>query len=113
VPFVTASTSYKHQGFKEEREVRVVAIPASPQLVNGLASERRLYERPRTKEVRVRNGNRGTRRYIVLFEGLDAQLPIKRVIIGPSPIQEKNYDEARGLIQGDITLTRSATPFIG
>jgi hypothetical protein len=26
-PFVAGATSYKHQGFKEESEVRIVAIP--------------------------------------------------------------------------------------
>ena len=32
LPFVRGATLYKHQGFREEREVRVVAMPGSQEL---------------------------------------------------------------------------------
>jgi hypothetical protein len=39
----------------------------------------------------VENEN-GKRLYISLFDGLPTALPIKRVIVGPSRSQDKNFD---------------------
>ena len=87
--FISGATRLKHQGFREEREVRVVAIPATSKI---LASELRVkhpdYCSPdRWKRVHVRNVKEI--RYIALFDTLRATLPIKRVIVGPS----RNQDE--------------------
>jgi len=113
-PFVTAATLLKHQGFKEEREVRIVAMPGSAALRDRVKAE---YPAEFTnfplKQIRTISGARGLRRYITLFDGLKANLPIKRVIVGPSKDQDANHKRARHLLPIAVDVVRSATPFIG
>jgi hypothetical protein len=113
VPFVKCATLFKQQGFREEREVRIVAMPGSQQLldaVNQLSDAKDL--RP-CKPIDVVKNKTGKRSYISLFDGLKTGLPIKRVIVGPSRKQQKNLDWARTLLPKDLLVTASATPFIG
>jgi hypothetical protein len=39
VSFIAGVTSYKHQGFREECEIRTVTIPASQEVVGQLQDE--------------------------------------------------------------------------
>jgi hypothetical protein len=55
----------------------------------------------------------GSRRHIALFSSFDAELPIKRVIVGPSRDQEKHVEFALGLVAGKVPVFASETPFIG
>jgi DUF2971 family protein len=81
---------YKHWGFEEEHEVRIVAIPANQ---SNIQEMRRLghvvSEIPR--HTFLRNGT--TVRCVHLFEGLTSipskTLPIKRIIVGPHVDKEK------------------------
>jgi Protein of unknown function (DUF2971) len=113
LPFVRGATLYKHQGFREEREVRVVAMPGSQELQNRVNVESGETDSRPCKNVSVINDKGGKRSYISLFEGLTTELPIKRVIVGPSRNQEKNFELARTLLPKDLPVTKSATPFIG
>jgi hypothetical protein len=110
--FISGATRFKHQGFREEREVRVVAIPATRKMLAGELSKHPEYGSPdRWKHVHVRDV--GRIRYIALFDTLNATLPIKRMIVGPSRNQDENYARARAAIAEVVPVTRSATPFIG
>lgn len=85
-PVASLSCLYKHWGFHEEREVRIVAIPPNEELVReGRASGE---TRPvRERKVFIRAGTPVP--YLELFapntvsDGLT--LPILRVIVGPHP----------------------------
>lgn len=107
------STLWKHRGFKEEREVRIVAGEPSPKIQRELASEvttpfRRIYAFPRNGIVVP---------CIHLFEGQKLEtLPIRRIIVGPhlDKVQRKKAVEV--LLQNhgiDAEVTVSATPFRG
>lgn len=79
------SCLFKHWGFAEEQEVRIVAIPAS----KGVAAEALKSGNPNPPR-QPQTFPRGTTSvpYIELFKGLlsggaPAKLPIKRVIVGP------------------------------
>ena len=110
--FISGATRFKHQGFREEREVRVVAVPATSKMLASELSKHPEYGSPdRWKHVHVRDVKRI--RYIALFDTLKATLPIKRVIVGPSRNQDENYARARATIVEGVPVTRSATPFIG
>lgn len=114
---VTAlSCLYKHWGFWEEREVRVVVVPASQEVV--AAGEP---QAPPQKEVHF--FNRGERKvpYIELFStgrlaGATAPLPIKRVIVGPHKNRELHAESVRQeLVSAGYAaeVVQSKIPYIG
>ncbi len=113
LPFVGGATLYKHQGFREEREVRVVAMPGSQELQDRVNVESGETDSRPCKNVSIINDKSGKRSYISLFEELTTELPIKRVIVGPSRNQEKNFELACTLLPKGLLVTKSATPFIG
>ena len=111
VPFVRGATLYKHQAFKEESEVRIVAIPASPKV---RAEMRKIHPELRPLR-RVESSERHDKKvsHISLFEGLEIELPIKRIIVGPSVRQKTNMELAERLAMGKFAVDASETPFIG
>ena len=108
--FFRAATLLKHRGFREEREVRIVAIPQS---------ERALVERGRTDEFSGRPPVKraykigDSKRHLALFETLNARLPIKKVIVGPGATQKSDYEFALSLVSDGVPISISETPFIG
>jgi hypothetical protein len=113
-PFVANATSLKHQGFKEEREVRIVAAPSTQKLVEYIRSQDTRFkpEHP-IKTVHRRMAGFTAVPFIKLFETIDAALSIKRVIVGPSRHQDANFACAGAVLRGAVELRRSETPFIG
>ena len=109
-PFVSAATLFKHQGFKEEREIRIVAIPGT-----NITREQVKKEYPELEPgvIKEMYKNQKERRYVVLFESLKVELPIKRVIVGPSKTQQENYVRAKTLLGSSVPLALSVTPYIG
>jgi DUF2971 family protein len=112
-PFVTGATLLKHQGFREEREIRIVSMPGTKEVQDQVCKEHPEYVAKPVKQVRKVTSNFGERRHIVLFEGLEAKLPIKRVIVGPSRRQDDNFKFAHTLLDPGTNIVRSATPFVG
>jgi hypothetical protein len=113
-PFVRCISRYKHYGFKEENEVRVVALPTViGDEIKKLAARDGKTLRPE-KEIksRLKNGNRIP--YIELFRSIDAGLPIKKIIIGPHPEKESRAKELRKKIaKKNIEVTCSDIPYVG
>jgi hypothetical protein len=93
--FIAGATHFKHQAFREEREVRIVGIPANKSTLDmRYLRGHPEYDPPgRWKKINVRDVKQI--RYISLFDTLEAVLPIKRVIVGPSRNQNENYARAR------------------
>jgi hypothetical protein len=116
-PTTMLSCSLKHWGFHEEREVRIVAIPPTPELVReGLAQgESRPVRSPRTF---IRGGTPVP--YLDLFsrsgDDFGCILPITRVVVGPHPQRElrkravQQILESRG-IAAEVVV--SQIPYIG
>lgn len=106
-PFVLGSTLVKHHSFHEEKEVRIVV---SPTLTNQDSIF--LADQHNSKPIKYRQRGGGECRYIELFG--DAPLPIKRVIVGPSRIQNLNSQNVREWTAGSgIEVVISETPFVG
>lgn len=86
--FVKCISRYKHYGFSEENEVRVVALPT--------VIDRELEERAKAQSVRLRpekaiefRKRRGQLiPYIELFRSSDIELPIEKIIVGPHKKKE-------------------------
>jgi hypothetical protein len=111
--FIRAATLTKHQGFKEEREVRIVACTGSKSTQDAVIQAMRHLSPLPIKAVRNRVQEEKNKDYVALFEDLKQALPIKRIIVGPSEQQKENYEKAKSLISASIPLTMSETPFIG
>jgi hypothetical protein len=110
--FIEAATGFKHQGFKEEREVRIVSVPGSAETAQATSREHPEFTLQPLKAVHAcERENRG-RPYIRLFDSLGSNLPIKRIIIGPSRKQDENLKRAFVAAGRGIKLTRSHTPYL-
>lgn len=88
-PITSLSCRYKHRGFAEEAEVRIVAIPTS----NEIYKLARQHDPLPRKEINFRPDNGVLVPYIKLFgheQGHDlGKLPIMRIIVGPHPDKER------------------------
>jgi len=72
---------YKHRGFKEEHEARIVAMPLA--LPNSEIIGDDFYKPKPEKERKFRNKNGTQVPYIELFHSLEDRLPIEKIIVGP------------------------------
>lgn len=109
-PFSSAATLMKHRGFREEREVRIVAMPQSERALVERGRGNELLGRPPIKEVHMLSNSK---KYVALFESLNATLPIKRIIVGPGANQKEDYEFARAVVSDRVEIVISETPFIG
>lgn len=108
---------YKHWGFKEENEVRVIAIPNNKEVCALARSEGIIVnEMPRGHFMRT-----GTLvPFIDLFKGITSVptkcLPIKRIIVGPHPSKKERIRAVEILldkygIKADVSA--SEIPYLG
>lgn len=110
----TLSCFYKHGGFAEESEVRLLAILDSEDQGSEL-----LDRMPKGRKFRLRSGLLVP--YVELFRELNAggapgALPIRRLIIGPHSESNLRKRSAELLLKEcgyDVEVTISEIPFIG
>ncbi len=109
IQFLEGATLLKHADFIEEREVRIVAIPGAEGYQKRGTIEKPDYIWNPLPAIRPRPDGTG-RRYVNLFEGCAVTLPIKRVIVGPSPRQAEHIAEARDLVGTDRVVVSKPRP---
>ncbi len=103
-------THYKHKGFKEENEARIIAMP----LNEGFIQDDTYKSKPE-KERKFRNKNGGQIPYIELFRSLGERLPlpIEKLIVGPHKDKELRAAALRIMLRNtDIDVTISDIPYI-
>lgn len=118
LPIVTAlSCMHKHTGFREESEVRIVALPLNAEVL--AEAQKKGENRPR-KLARFAPRNGILVPYIALFERESgdeaARLPISKIIVGPHPERLKRQKAIELLLeQSEIRaeVTVSGIPYIG
>ncbi len=83
IPFVSCISRYKHFGFSEEKEVRVVALPTiiDDEIIKLAKADGVTLKPEKVRKLRLKNGQ--SIPYIELFESDDMKLPIEKIIIGP------------------------------
>lgn len=100
--FVQCISRYKHQGFKEENEVRIVAYPDDA------------FQEKQEKEQKFREKNGEWIPYIELFNSPDILLPIEKIIVGPHKEKEARASALRIMLRNTgIDVTVSDIPYIG
>ncbi len=104
-PFVTATSRYKHRAFKEECEVRIVAIPLDDDDIPPDHKSQKA-----TKKVHTRENDIA---YIELFDANSGTLPIRRIVVGPHQEQEHLAAVAKELARRQgFAVQCSDTPLI-
>jgi hypothetical protein len=108
--FIQCISRYKHRGFKEENEVRIVAVPARHN-AEYLALAREHGKTPKPEKQRKFRDVRGQPvPYIELFQ---APLPIERIIIGPHRDKEARASALRVKLRNTgIEVTVSEIPYV-
>ena len=108
----SAAGRLKHRGFREEQECRILVGVVPESLRDELVAMGGKVTK-KFKEVSYRKGINGSIPYIRLFERLGADLPIRRVIIGPSRNQKGIERTVLGLVEGrGIQVDLSETPLV-
>ena len=108
----SAAGRLKHRGFREERECRIVIGVVPESMRDGFIAMGGKVT-GEFKKIYYRKGMCGSVPYIRLFERLDDDLPIRRVIVGPSRNQKAISKTALDLVEGrDIQVELSETPFV-
>jgi hypothetical protein len=112
--FLQCVALYKHEGFKEEREIRIVAFLPHEKYLKGLSISK--------KEVKLRNKKTP---YLELFKKQEIKnvktryesnyLGIKRIIVGPSVDKVARATELKEFLaenKKNIEVVVSETPYI-
>lgn len=111
--FMSKVTRFKHRGFYEEREVRIVSCPMTKESSEKYNTKSSFAPKHDFHEIntRYRSGNEVS--YISLFShNVKKNLPIKKIIVGPGPNQDISYEKAKSLVANSAYVMKSSTPFI-
>jgi hypothetical protein len=100
------ATRLKHRGFFEEREVRLVMCPMYQDYADAYGDNPDLVKDPKIKKRHDR-----PKPHIALFEDLGEELPINRIIVGPSATQRDDVERTRALVGSKIKIIPSETPY--
>ena len=103
---------FKHDAFHEEQEIRIIV---------GVMSESVLHQpvwkedpTKKFKQIHHRENNCGAIPYIRLFEDTGEDLPITRIIVGPSRNQLAHLETVKELVGArNIPVEKSETPYVG
>jgi len=93
IPFVSCISRYKHFGFSEENEVRVVALPTliDDQIIKLAKADGTTIKPEKVRRFRSTKEQRVP--YIELFDSANIKLPIEKIIIGPHKNKEARKEE--------------------
>jgi hypothetical protein len=112
-PFVRCISRYKHRGFREENEVRIVAVPTVHDQ-ESLTRDGESNPELAMKERRFRQKNGRCIPYIELLGTTDIDLAIEKVIVGPHKNKEAHAAALRLMLRGThIGVECSAIPYVG
>jgi hypothetical protein len=113
-PFATCISRYKHHGYCEENEVRIVALPTvvNKEIIELAANDGVTFKPD--KERKFREKSAGLVPYIEIFDSPDIDLPIKRIIVGPHKEKESRAATLRVMLRNTgIEIHCSDIPFTG
>lgn len=115
-PMITLSCMYKHWGFYEEQEVRVVVIPPNEDILKYV---REKGEERETRSISTMPRGGMLVPYIELFNRgsqVNRKLPIERVIVGPHPLSLTRKVTVEMLLKThgyDAEVIISEIPYLG
>jgi hypothetical protein len=103
--FIKTTVSFKHKKWEKEQEVRIVAHPKRQGELKYItdydSGDIKVLRDRKIKNICYRCSNIPI---IKLFEDLNEQLPIKRIIVAPDEDQEKLWKQVTDLIRGRVPV---------
>lgn len=111
--FVQCISRYKHHGFKEENEVRIVALPTvqNEEYLELAKKEGSTLKPEKDRKFHQKKGQLVP--YIELFNPTDIVLPIERIIVGPHKEKESRASALRVMLRKtNIEITVSDIPYV-
>jgi hypothetical protein len=106
--FVEGACRVKHAAFREEREVRLFAVPFNASELRWVPPWVRLAPIPRINT----RGDRQVRYLKINEDGPDIRKALKRIIVGPSKEQARLEAEVRALVPAALPIRCSQIPFV-
>jgi hypothetical protein len=97
----------KHRGFFEEREVRFIVYPMYQEYADEYRDNPDLVRNGALKKI----DHDAPKPHVALFEDLGEELPITRIIVGPSNTQKEDAAKVEKLVAGKIPIVMSETPY--
>lgn len=111
--FIKFITRFKHRGFSEENEVRIVCLPTNIDAEYQKLADKHNTTPQSEKERKFRIKNGKSVPYIELFDSTDITLPIERIIIGPHSDKEFRAASLKVMLRkANIEISISEIPFI-
>ncbi|WP_144428190.1 DUF2971 domain-containing protein [Azospirillum thiophilum] len=111
--FMSRATRFKHRGFYEEREVRIVACPMTKESSDKYNISKHFPPKHDLHQIRTRTRSEKEVSYASLFSHSGKKkLPINKIIVGPGPNQNSSYEKAKALVGNSAYVTKSSTPYI-
>jgi len=112
--FISSVSRYKHQGFREEQEVRILLSPVTQTAIERqkMTSPQKL-EKSKQKVMKRIHFKEALVPYIKIFDQRRAKLPIEKIIVGPHADKEARRDRLiryMELRRMDIDVSCSQTP---
>ena len=114
--FVNGVSRFKHRAFREEREVRIIICPSTPEFFKYLKGFDATFDPPdkEFKEVFHRPGTKTPTTRLFDYEK-EEKLPVVKIIVGPHRNQEENAKFAKALVEQsgmDAMIHLSETPYL-
>jgi hypothetical protein len=109
--FMISIPRYKHRGFAEEKEIRIVQSPTHQTLLDAMAAAGDP-DRRQKKEIKFRSSMAP---YIELFQGVEKKLPIKKIVVGPHAEKLRRAERLKTFLDLnslDIEVQCSEIPFV-
>jgi hypothetical protein len=95
VSFIKLAPLLKHRAFHEEKEYRIIASPVRRKKIPR--EETRVW-----KPISFRRKGNMIVPYIKLFENSSAYFPMKSIIVGPHPFQERQMEAVRMALESEL-----------
>ena len=115
-PLVDAATRFKHPGFREENEVRMVFSPISQEVLERHhENDATSGDRERHKQTKTPHFSESNKQFIKLFDSGGEKLPIRKIIVGPHKDKIQRKENLLRFLRGnriDIEVVCSETPLL-
>jgi hypothetical protein len=106
--FIRSTVSFKHEKWSQEQEVRIVAHPKDASelayIEDTNPDDIKALRHRQPKQIHYRDKDGRTIPFIKLFDGLNAKLPIKRIIVAPDKDQAALYEQLKRLVGDNIPV---------